>query len=239
MIEDKIIEGRVSIGKTGLRFDVRTEMGYHMGFSYTKIPELRAIGISNITQDQQFVLFLDFDKIKKDDLYKHLYYMAKENGLSHFFILSTSESNFHAVCMEKFRLSELQPIINNSLCDCSYKAIALKVDKGWILRISEKKDLDGNVIKDKPAYVDFIQYSYPQRKLSRAHLELFAKLYPEVAYHYKNGAEFHSSNLDDFSNIKMVRYGTSSSSFMTDCGIGDLIDAKKLNIEWIEKVEGN
>jgi len=227
-IVDKIISGRISVGRLGLYLHGKTEHGYHIDFNFTTSPELRACGVNNITRDQLFVLFADFDDITYEKLKQQLDFVNKNYGVSHFIILRTGENRYHVISFEKFLMKELLDLLQNTFVDYTYKYVAVKSDKGWILRISEKKDLDGNVVRDKPQFVESISYSkIPKRRLSRAHIEFFSKLYPEIMEFAKG---FSKDYWDEYTMIQLLRYGTSHENLIAKFDLEDLINSKKLEI---------
>jgi hypothetical protein len=234
-IEDKIIGGSVSLSTTGLYLDAVTEGGRLVKFHFVELPELRTLGVSNITLDQHFILFLDYDKITMEDMQSQLLYLHNEFGLSHFIVIKTGERRFHVVCFEKFMMEEVQKIVNNTLCDYSFKTVALKSDKGWILRLYPKIDRDGKVVRDRPEFQTFLYYGEPKRKLSRGHMELFAKIYPGFGKAMKDMDL--AKYADDSTWVKLVKYGTSQKNLITSFGFDDLIASKKLQVIWDEKVD--
>ena len=235
MIHTKIIEGSITLAKTGVYLKARTESGHSLSFHFVNLPELRSVGVSNLTFDQRYVLFLDFDNISLDELKRQIAFLYKTYDISHFFILTTGPNRFHVISFEKFMLSEFRDIIDNTFCDYSFRSTPIRSDKGWILRLLQKIDKDGNIKKDKPEYVDFIWYTVPRRKLSRAHIELFSKLYPQIKYQVQNSVPLAEINWDTLTEVNVIKYGTSDRNLITDFGLEDLINSKKLEIKWVNE----
>lgn len=232
MIKDKIKSGRITIGKTGIYIEGETEGGYILNLSFVNFPELKTIGISNITEDQMFVLFMDYDRITEKDLGLQLKYLNKVFGISHFLVLTTGKDKFHVISFEKFGLDELKKILRSSLVDYSYIDLPSKIDKGWILRMTPKVDYDGNVVKEKPEFCKFVEfsdlYNRPNREFSRAHIEMFNKLYPGT---------FKLPQLpfiDTYDTIKIIKYGTSGKNFYYNLFNEEFLDSKRLTIDWEE-----
>ncbi|MEM5867087.1 MAG: hypothetical protein QXG39_04130 [Candidatus Aenigmatarchaeota archaeon] len=238
MIEEKINRGKVVLGKTGIYIYAVTNKEKHICLSIIDKPDLRTVGINNITEDEEFVLFLDYDNITFEDLLSQVKYIFDGlNGIikpiSHCFILKTSEDSYHLISLEKFPLSELKMIMENTLCDYVYRKISTKIDKGFILRIKEKVDLDGNIVKNKPEFINFFTNKNqlePLRKFSRPHVELFSLLYPELSKIYQHYKLF----FDDNEIVKLLSYGTYSKSkdFFVELTGKSFIDSKRINIKW-------
>lgn len=235
---DKIISGKISVGKNGIYLHAASENGYRIDFSVYNSPELKCAGINNITKDQKFILFADFDDISYDKLKDQLNFINKNYGVGHFLILTTGKGKYHVISFEKFLMNDLIEILQNIFCDYSYKRMDIigKQDKGWILRISEKKDLDGNVIKDRPQFVDFIYYGEPKRKLSRAHLELFSKLYPKLKFFIQEKLD--EKFWDEFTVVELLKYPTTHQDLLVKFGLDNLINSKKLEIIWKDEDNG-
>ncbi|MCS7135438.1 MAG: hypothetical protein NZ893_03305, partial [Candidatus Aenigmarchaeota archaeon] len=138
MKEFTIKGGKISVSKLGIYVSGETDTGETFAFSLLHKPEFATVGVNNICSDGKFVVFLDYDNIKFEYLLEDLEKLSKDYGLSHFIVIKTRDKSYHAVCLEKFSLPKVQEIIDNSLCDYSYKKFPIKVDKGWILRITEK-----------------------------------------------------------------------------------------------------
>lgn len=239
-MEERIVEGTISLGKLGIYLTAETASGHQVSFKLVKLPELRTLGVSSITEDQKFVLFMDFDNITLPKLHKQLGFLNKEYNYSHFMILTTGKNRFHVISFEKDFLSDVQKVLDNSLVDYGFKVTGCKVDKGWILRLHPKFDEDGNVTKDKPEFVDCICFDkVPSRKLSRAHVELYSKLYPQLRYHIQSSPLFGDEYLDDNTKVEIVKYGTSNHNLFTNFGLDDLVSSKKLRITWHEEVDLN
>ncbi len=235
MIKTNIKSGSVILAKTGIYLKAQTEDGHSLSFHLVNLPELRTVGVSNITFDQHYVLFLDFDNITLEELKRQIAFLYKTYDISHFFILSTGPNRFHVISFEKFMLAEFREIIDNTFCDYSFRSTPIRSDKGWILRLLPKIDKDGNIKKDRPEYVDFIWYKAPRRKLSRAHIELFSKLYPQIKSQAQNSVPLAECNWDTHTSVNAIKYGTSDMNLITDFGLEDLVNSKKLEIKWMSE----
>lgn len=229
-----IKEGRISLSKLGIYLSGRTDTGEVFTFSILHKPELATVGINNICDDGRFVVFLDYDNIEFEALADDLQNLARDFNLSHFIVIKTRENSYHAVCLEKFTLPQVQKIIDHSLCDYSYKRFPVKIDKGWILRVTDKVYVeDGKVQSLSPSYVGLLRFGKPRRRsVSRAHLELFARLHPDFKRDAFNF--FSREDLDDLTKVHLVKYGTSDRAKLNlDIPFAF---SKNLVIEWDQQV---
>lgn len=236
MITHEVKQGYLSIGKTGIVFNGVTNQGLSFGFHAYNLPDLKTIGISNITTDQKFVFFADYDKTPWDILKQQIRWLAEEYKISHLLIIQSSKNNFHLISFEKFTLSELETILDQSLCDHEYKTMPQKLDKGWILRATEKKDLDGNVVQDKPKFFGFLNFMdiiKPTRQLSRTHYEFFRRLYPNFEISNETLNKYTDSNVGK--SVTILQYGTSKKDFLKMTDNEQLQSTKRLDIEIVNE----
>lgn len=237
MISEEVTGGKLLVGKTSVWVRIQTKNNYVFQASLTFFPNLVTLGISNITADNEFVFFADMDKIKQEDLDKQIHYLNVNYNLSHFLVLETSENKYAIICFERFKLTDFQEVLNNTLCDYTYKFLPTKLDKGWIIRVFPKYDLDGNEIMRRPSFFKFVYFNRPHRKLSRAHIELFDKLFglrKDVMF-----MKFVNENqdmMDAFEKVKILKYGTSNKNLLTNLGEDHLV-CNRLSIEWVKEVE--
>lgn len=229
-----MVGGRLLIGKTSVWLRVQTKNNFVFQASLTFFPNLHTMGVSNITADFNFIFFADFDRISEEDLNAQLRSLNGKYGLSHFLILESSPKKYNVINFERFELNEFQTILNNTLCDYTYKNIPPKLDKGWIVRIFPKYDMDGKEIQRRPIFHKFINCNNKStRKLSRSHIELFDKL-----FHLRDDIGFMSflnnnkNMLDDFEKVKILAYGTSNKNLLTNLDDDHLV-CHRLNIEWV------
>lgn len=230
-IVKNLVKGKVKVTKLGISFTGETSDGEVVNFSILHKPELATVGINNICEDGNFVLFLDYDNIEFDYFIKDLEKLSKNYGLSHFIVIKTRDKSYHAVCLEKFPLSKVQEIVNDSLCDYSYKRFPVKIDKGWILRVTDKIVVqNGEISSVAPVYMALLKFGKPRKfSISRAHLEFFAKIYPEFGKDALN--YFDRESLDDFVRVHLIRYGTSK---VTMSFGAPFLFSKGLNVSWVE-----
>jgi len=133
---------------------------------------------------------------------------------------------------EKFHLGDVQKVVDDTLCDYSFKITAIRSDKGWILRLYPKMDKDGNVVRDRPQFERFVSFGVPTRMQSRAHLELFSKLYPEIRKVFTENEAFGDGHLDSLTTVHLVKYGTSHANIMPGMDEQDYVKSKNLQVIW-------
>ena len=155
------------------------------------------------------VLFLDYDEILYDLMVEELEYVCQKHNMSPFYVFTTYEKkdsngrfygNYMAISLTKKRFGEIVNIQNELHCDSAYKKIALIYRfKCWVLRLSSKGD------KPRPKFKGIIGHNggYYIEDVSRAHLELLKKLYPEIPY-------IKYTNLDNNKKIYLSKYKTAS-----------------------------
>jgi len=176
-----LVKGSLSISRTGINLRGVGENGEYINLYIGIIPEIETKGVCSRTEDDYHVLFMDFDDIDYKILQSHLQRLAKHYNLSHFLILKTSNSHYHAICFEKFTKKEIEQILADSYVDVAYRHPNIaSTDNGWVLRISSKYLQTNNgikVVKQKPEVVDFLVFGEPRRRLSTAHWNLYKKLF--------------------------------------------------------------
>jgi len=233
MIEQDIVSGKLTISKLGFYLNAETSDGNFLKFSYIKRPELNAIGVNSITEDQMFVLFLDFDNLTEEKVREQLDYVHREWNVSHFVILKTRERHYHVVTFEKLELSMCRDIMSNLMVDYKFKNVGVNSDSGWILRLFEKRDLDGKIVRDRPEFIDMVCHgTRPYRKLSRAHIELYSRLFPQIRQYVKELALFDESHWDDGETAYIIKYPTSHGDLISEAGLDEMVKSKKLKLEW-------
>jgi len=236
METEKIIEGEITYSKTGIFIEGKTDKDKAIHFSLLNIPELSAFGVSNITEDHKYILFIDYDNTSKRDLDGELTMLNREFFINEFLILTTGENHYQVVAFDKFDLDQIVYMLGKTNCDYSYKSAPIKLDKGWILRIDEKADIDGNIIQSKPKYVSFIVFKkrpgYTPEK-SRAHIQFFSSLYPEFGDELFIQEDLFD-NMDRYEKVKLIKYKTSKKDFLVGIGMDKLEWSKRLIIEFDE-----
>jgi len=106
--------------------------------SSRKVRNKEVIGYSNRTKDGFFIVTLDYDSFPIDILVEELRRIQSDFGLSTFYVFKSSESSYHAVCIDKVSLAFYFHILQNSSVDVEYQNIPYKFGKRlWVLRLSD------------------------------------------------------------------------------------------------------
>mgnify|MGYP001612977110 CR=1 FL=1 len=156
-------------------------------------------GLSNATEDGQYVLFIDYDNVSKEIVMEDTERLIREYNLPSFYLFTTKEKNnignYHLINLMKLNYEEIIEILSKCRCDNNYKSMNLRnVYKSWVLRIS---------IKDKrsnPKFLKAIPSIFEGTEISKAHLDFLNKIYKLPKYKY--------TNLDGGSMVKIHQYET-------------------------------
>lgn len=157
-------------------------------------PKVKCYGVSNRCEDGQFILFLDFDSIYKDIMYKNLDLLLKKypNLLDVFYIARTSEEkhlkngkiigSYHAINFIKHTKNQINEFLNQSDVDPEYiKSFNTTAHKSNVLRLTNKYyALDGRIIKEAPVFMQ----TYPKIPLPKNKRIIISNKQCSIA-HYK------------------------------------------------------
>lgn len=134
-------------------------------FLIVKTPDKETIGMTSRCKDGKHILFFDFDGLTEKEATEEIYFMMGRYELSDFYLFQNDfENSFHAVCLNKFSLSDAMEIIGNSSADRGFKkAPYLFKRRRWVLRVSPK----GN--RDKPKFWKRIKSINVVGEFSTAH----------------------------------------------------------------------
>lgn len=227
----RIVDGTIRFSRNGVYFDALTEDNRGISFSIVNLANLKTLGVSNITEDRKFVLFLDYDDIELDELESELKYLSKKFLISHFFVFRTGKRRFHAISFEKFELDYLMAILKFSRCDYRFKEMPLTTDKSWILRVLPKVDENGNIVSPKPEFVNAYLFGQEiSREISRGHFIFYSSIFPELKGYYN----ILEKSFDMLPKVKVYTYGTSSRNLLVDLKI-PIPD--KLSVEFLNEIE--
>jgi hypothetical protein len=145
------------------------------------------LGITNLTKDGKWIVFMDFDGFKQEWLDVIVPELQKLYRLSDAYLFQSSEHGFHLITFDKLGIKALVEILKSASCDPNYIFVPLKYGlKLWTLRQNEKKGEKPKFIKIYPKNPNII-YRY-QRSL--AHMIAFEKLYNmSIDKAYNDGIE--------------------------------------------------
>ena len=95
-------------------------------------------GITNRCKDGGYCLFIDYDDVPADWVTDELEWLQEFYQLGDVHLFKTGHG-YHAICTQKFRLSELIRILRSTSTDAAYVSVPMRrARKMWTLRISRK-----------------------------------------------------------------------------------------------------
>jgi hypothetical protein len=147
-------------------------------------------GVTSMTEDGKHILMLDYDDVLKSVMLQDLTNLRQEGVSAPFYIFTTKErkwqgdtiGNYHVICPQKFVAAEVVRLQGFTNCDYAYKTMPTRNPyRSWVLRIAAKG------VRPKPKFLELKKYNYgvrvsepPQVEVSRAHVSLVHKLYPNI-----------------------------------------------------------
>ena len=136
-----------------------------LSFLIVKTPNKETVGMTSRCKDGKHVLFFDFDGLTIQEVIEEIYFMMGRYELSDFYLFENDlDDSFHAVCLNKFSLSDAMEIIGNSSADRGFKnAPYLFKRRRWVLRVAQKGD------RDKPKFLKRIKSENWLGDISTAH----------------------------------------------------------------------
>lgn len=123
-------------------------------------------GISSMCDDMKHILFLDYDNMQKDLVLKELLDMQDRFKLTPFYLFTTKEGNYHAICLTKLMPSEVIRIQQETHCDSNYITMPIRNKyRSWVIRVSEKAG------RKPPEYIGLVgELINLENEISSAHL---------------------------------------------------------------------
>ena len=139
-------------------------------------------GISNETEDNKGVLFIDYDNCEERIVLEDYRFIQGLFSLPQGYLFQTKNNNFHVICLKKFLHSEISEIIKSTRADVNYKSMPLRNPfRSYVLRLSDKKG------SKKPKFLKVIgEENNLNCDVSNSHLNLLKKLYKIPDIKYKN-----------------------------------------------------
>lgn len=181
-MEIKIKDGNISFEyklKKGENYRVSKGKKFK-SISFFKKPQI-VKGMSSYCEDGKHVLFIDYDDcplwlIKQD--YERLQEQFNlPQGYLFYTKLNGDFGNFHVVCLAKFLPKQIYDMLSTTHADVNFVSM-LKRNKyrNWILRIGNKRR------KERPFFMSMIGENINTKIISKPHLTLLKKLYPEIKH---------------------------------------------------------
>jgi hypothetical protein len=172
---------------------------FQFKFSLYATPETWVYGYSSRCKDGKYVLFHDYDDLSKNDVIEELKTLQSRFHLSDYYLFKLGKKSFHAVCLDKFSLSDAFEIQKQTSCDSAFIRAPLCLGmREWVLRIGKKGE------RSEPKFIKKIRSDYRERTLSRAHAKFMEK------YFGVNAHQAPFANFDQYSKLTIVKYTTAS-----------------------------
>jgi len=122
-------------------------------------------GISAMTSDHQYVIFLDYDGALPAFVVDDVKILQEEFGLGRGYIFQTGRRNFHTIIPEKYALCRVHEVLSRSASDRTHvEAYRLNKYRTWVLRCGPKGE------RPPPVYVGCVPSSLPDNLKSLGHL---------------------------------------------------------------------
>jgi hypothetical protein len=190
---------------------------YVFTLSKTLKPKIVAHGVTNRCADGLFVLFLEYDRIYKEIVYKNLDNLINRfpDQFDNFYIAKTDpetdangkiKGSYHVVNFVKHWKSDIEAYVELCDVDPNFKAIPRKTaHKCHVLRLSEKTwKLNGKTVKSAPEFLEV----YPKELLksnlacSKPHYWFFRKhwIFNDIYHAYHK--------YDEETKLELHKYAT-------------------------------
>ncbi|MEM5784735.1 MAG: hypothetical protein QXF15_03300 [Candidatus Aenigmatarchaeota archaeon] len=145
------------------------------------------VGIMNKTENNYYVLFLDYDNVEKYVVENDIDFLQKNYNLGSCVLLKSSNSiykpdgkevgNYHVFFFTECKLEEIKEMLKNTCCDDKFKSGYIYEHRAWVLRIYKKISLKNKkTIKYIPRLYE-IFYDKTNRVADRGFLMFFKKYY--------------------------------------------------------------
>lgn len=182
------IDVKVVKNKIVLNYNLKKDETYKINdkdkifsLSIYKKPQL-VKGITSLCEDGNHILMLDYDNVCRWIVEAEITELAEHHN---FFLFKTKEEiiqgelvgNYHAICIEKFCVSEIVDIQTRTSCDRAYTTMPLRNRyRSWVLRLSDKYG------SGRPEYIKSFISNLCVRSASLAHYTVLKGLYPNLKY---------------------------------------------------------
>jgi ribosomal protein S27AE len=186
---------------------------YTFSLAKTIKPKIRCFGVTNRTEDMEYIFFADYDHVYKSLMLKNLDFLIKEfpKNFDNFYIVKTGKEevlengeisgSYHVINFVKHRKRNIIKFLDFCDVDPAFIKIPQKTEhKTHVLRVSEKYfEFNNKLIKDAPEFL----HVYPNeplmsgKKCSKAHYDFFQNFWghkTQLSHEFDNltKIEFHS-----------------------------------------------
>ena len=155
-------------------------------------------GSSNKTEDNYFIPYFDYDRMKESYVVEELKILQEQFDLGDILLFQSSENNFQAVGFAKLTLHQFQEVLMHSSCDYAFIKFPkyLPYAKYYVLRQFSKGKIS------RPQYLYTIKRK-TNKQQSFAHWKYFNILYPDAKINKL-------TNSDNLGKMVRVEYPTGS-----------------------------
>jgi len=206
----------VTKSTANLRFTVPL-LGWHVMFWLSRNPDVKTLGISNLTEDGQWCAFFDYDNIFHYRVVEEMRRLQRDKDfqLGTAIVLTTKVSfsnsgaeygSYHCIAVAKWKsLFELQDMLRQTSVDEQFIRVPEYFNGRYnVLRVFPKEGVDGRKLRDVPIVRDVL-HADTNREMSTAHT-LFMEKYYSIPHDVFQGRQ------DGNTLLKTVRYFTTEGS---------------------------
>ena len=178
-----------------------------------RLPTLLTVGITNRTEDNYFVLFLDYDNVEYSVVREDVDFLQKNFDVGTVITRVSSlvqsnwdeynekeVGNYHVIGFTKFTFPEIKELISLTRCDSHFKKGYKYQQRCWVLRIGEKFNEKGETIKPFTVLREVIKSS-TRKEANLGFIRFFEKL---DGIKLSNYFKKQDKNL----NVELIRYAT-------------------------------
>ena len=182
----------ISISKTFNKYRKRIQINlknHVFVFYYGNKPNLVTFGMTNETEDNYFVPFIDYDNIYYDKIVKDIKHLFEVFKLSALVLIKSSEEkdvngqifgNYMVLGFDKLTYQMHGDMLKHTRCDRNYIGNPKFYKyKNWVIRCKAKiRVTDNKVIKNAPVFKElFINKNTNEYECSLAHKLMYEKVF--------------------------------------------------------------
>ena len=96
-------------------------------------------GVTNATEDNMGVLFIDYDNCDYEVVLEDLNFLARRFKLPPSYVFMTKKNNYHVINLKKFPNGDIPKLLRWTRCDHNYvNSPSLHLYRSYVLRLSSK-----------------------------------------------------------------------------------------------------
>ena len=175
-----------------------------------KLPTQQTLGITNHTEDNYFLPFIDYDDVEYDVVEQDVKFLQTNYKIGTAVISVSSEEkmlsgklvgHYHVIAFTKFTFPEIREMLKLVRCDDKFRYGWRFQQRAWVLRLLEKTDIKtGKTIKPM-VKLKKILVSKTNRIANKPMVELIEKFYNiNLKQYFKK--------FDSCQNLEIITYLT-------------------------------